>query len=320
MKRAATSTSEGGTAKKARAEGYGPTVMDFFLEDCAKNVEDFAMVADGHRWFPTAAHERVGDSDALQGSGCTTADLDLVFQCLFQDHRMEWVYKDATESSIIDAISSNSWQLHPAHAALWKEFQDSASSAAVQTLLELHSVATLGAGMTEANAVIYLRSAGRRRYELALKTAIKATPIKATAIKATPIKATTIEATLIKATTIEAAPVAARAQVPKVVPLVVTTPVPADGSFGTSLVGYIKNCKYADLVKHFGPPTIGPDAVEDKSTCEWNFCLEDYEINIYDWKVFKTPKFAYDWHIGGMDKEVVGILRKYMPGMRVVEE
>ena len=76
-----------------------------------------------------------------------------------------------------------------------------------------------------------------------------------------------------------------------------------DVSIGdTSLVGYVY-AKYANLVKVFGEPQCGPNDADDKVTCEWTIEFDDGTVaTIYDWKLYNTPMYAYDWHVGGVDK------------------
>ena len=69
---------------------------------------------------------------------------------------------------------------------------------------------------------------------------------------------------------------------------------------GTSLQGYIE-ATYSELVAVFGVPSYGPDdADSDKVTCSWELELEGGVVaTIYDWKMDKTPRDTYRWHIGG---------------------
>lgn len=67
---------------------------------------------------------------------------------------------------------------------------------------------------------------------------------------------------------------------------------------GTSLQDYVE-ATYDELVKVFGEPDVGPNAAEDKVTCEWKLIIEDSIVTIYDWKNDKTPMENYQWHIGG---------------------
>ena len=61
---------------------------------------------------------------------------------------------------------------------------------------------------------------------------------------------------------------------------------------------------YAELVEIFGPPTHGPNADLDKTTCEWALQFEDgTRASIYDYKEPSTPMYEYAWHIGGFDAE-----------------
>lgn len=79
---------------------------------------------------------------------------------------------------------------------------------------------------------------------------------------------------------------------------------------GTSLQGYIR-ADYDQLVKVFGKPVIGPDADEDKITCEWQLEYEDGTVaTIYDYKLRSTPYHMYEWHIGGYNTEVVHRVHK----------
>jgi hypothetical protein len=76
----------------------------------------------------------------------------------------------------------------------------------------------------------------------------------------------------------------------------------ATNASGTSLQGYIE-ATYEELVKVFGQPKYGPDAQEDKTTCEWCLWIDDTLVTIYDWKTCYTPMNTYSWHIGGNTKE-----------------
>ena len=66
----------------------------------------------------------------------------------------------------------------------------------------------------------------------------------------------------------------------------------------TSLQGYI-GATYNELVEVFGQPTYGPDAQEDKITCEWVVDIGGTVCTIYDYKTRSTPYGDYSWHIGG---------------------
>lgn len=73
---------------------------------------------------------------------------------------------------------------------------------------------------------------------------------------------------------------------------------------GTFLQGYITTT-YDNLVKVFGPPDYH-DNCGDKVTCEWSIQFGDGTVaTIYDWKMGRTPKNSYQWHIGGTDKQSV---------------
>jgi hypothetical protein len=75
-----------------------------------------------------------------------------------------------------------------------------------------------------------------------------------------------------------------------------------DGVPGSGLVGFVETT-YAKLVKCFGEPAPG---AEWKVTAEWRIEFEDGTVaSIYDWKVQKTPKQTYDWHVGGNGKAAV---------------
>ena len=78
---------------------------------------------------------------------------------------------------------------------------------------------------------------------------------------------------------------------------------------GTSLVGYVSTT-FADLVKVFGKPQIGPNVDDDKVTCEWNLKSGDVVFTIYDWKVNKTPKGVYEWHVGGYNEDSLKVVEK----------
>lgn len=74
---------------------------------------------------------------------------------------------------------------------------------------------------------------------------------------------------------------------------------------GTSLQGYLQ-ATYDELVEVFGKPHYGPDADEDKITCEWQMEYEDGTVaTIYDYKTRSTPFGLYQWHIGGYTKQAV---------------
>jgi len=74
---------------------------------------------------------------------------------------------------------------------------------------------------------------------------------------------------------------------------------------GTSLQGYVQ-ATYDQLVQVFGKPHYGPDAQEDKTTCEWQMEFSDGTVaTIYDWKHSSTPYGLYQWHIGGYDEQAL---------------
>jgi hypothetical protein len=78
----------------------------------------------------------------------------------------------------------------------------------------------------------------------------------------------------------------------------------ASNATGTSLQGHIETT-YDELVKVFGKPIYGPDADEDKTTCEWCLWIEGSLVTIYDWKTRCTPFDTYSWHIGGKNQLAV---------------
>ena len=86
-------------------------------------------------------------------------------------------------------------------------------------------------------------------------------------------------------------------------------------SSGTYLQGYMK-ASYEDLIKVFGEPTYGPNSTDiDKSTCEWVLEYGDNQYcTIYDWKLDETPYYAYNWHIGGFNKDCVKAIEDYFKG------
>jgi hypothetical protein len=74
-------------------------------------------------------------------------------------------------------------------------------------------------------------------------------------------------------------------------------------SKNTCLQGYIK-ITYDQLVEAFGHP-LGPCGY-GKISAEWIIRFSDAEVaTIYDYKMGKTPKDEYEWHIGGLSKKVV---------------
>lgn len=81
----------------------------------------------------------------------------------------------------------------------------------------------------------------------------------------------------------------------------------ASNATGTSLQGHIETT-YEELVKVFGKPNYGPDADEDKTTCEWCLWIEGSLVTIYDWKTRCTPMDTYSWHIGGKNKEAAELV------------
>ena len=85
--------------------------------------------------------------------------------------------------------------------------------------------------------------------------------------------------------------------------------------------GYVTTT-YQKLVDTFGRPMIGPDANEDKTTCEWQIKFSDGVIaTIYDWKENATPMHEYGWHVGGVSplavtnvEEALGITKESKDG------
>jgi hypothetical protein len=74
---------------------------------------------------------------------------------------------------------------------------------------------------------------------------------------------------------------------------------------GTGFRDYLTS-NYSELVTIFGPPTYGPNADLDKTTCEWHLEFEDGTIvTIYDWKNNRTSFADHRWHIGGYDQLAV---------------
>jgi len=70
----------------------------------------------------------------------------------------------------------------------------------------------------------------------------------------------------------------------------------------TSLQGYVKTT-YDKLVEVFGEPNCYAGG---KTTCEWNLKFADGTIaSIYDYKESETPKYEYDWHVGGFNQYAV---------------
>lgn len=79
----------------------------------------------------------------------------------------------------------------------------------------------------------------------------------------------------------------------------------------TQLMGYVR-ADYKTLVKVFGRPHYRNN---DKVTAEWNIMLNNGEVaTIYDWKERKTPKDAYNWHIGGNNRMVVAMIQNLIYG------
>lgn len=74
-----------------------------------------------------------------------------------------------------------------------------------------------------------------------------------------------------------------------------TVNLPTHNINETHLQGYVKTT-LDDLIQTFGVPQEG----FDKSTVEWSLQFEDGIVaTIYDYKEDTTPKYLYDWHIGG---------------------
>ncbi len=83
---------------------------------------------------------------------------------------------------------------------------------------------------------------------------------------------------------------------------------------GTCLQGYI-TITLVDLLKTLGEPTR---CDLDKVTVEWSFKTHDGVVfTIYDYKEDVTPTRSYDWHVGGLDKNVLALVQKLFPNHTV---
>ena len=91
----------------------------------------------------------------------------------------------------------------------------------------------------------------------------------------------------------------------------------------TCLQGYI-DVDYNKLSKVFGNDgfELANLYIDNKSKSTW---LIEGEINgekvvgsIYDWQTGKGVHYTKKWHIGGFDKKVLDLVKKYFPNCNVV--
>ena len=72
-------------------------------------------------------------------------------------------------------------------------------------------------------------------------------------------------------------------------------------SYGTSLVGYLRDVTYSQLVSALGDPTCPFASGDDKVQKEWIIEFKGAIYTIYDYKTYSeedTICFYRDWHIG----------------------
>ena len=81
---------------------------------------------------------------------------------------------------------------------------------------------------------------------------------------------------------------------------------------GTCFQGYVSTT-YNDLVATFGEPH---EINGDKTTANWGFLIDGKVVTIYDWKTGQTPMHLYDWHVGGYDATVVGLVNTALSHLR----
>ena len=92
------------------------------------------------------------------------------------------------------------------------------------------------------------------------------------------------------------------------------TITPTEDINGTSYQGVIVTT-YAELVAALGEPHYNDG---DKTTAEWDFVTDKGIVfTIYDYKEDSTPLFEYEWHIGGMDQQVIDAVKMIFPAKKV---
>jgi len=72
-------------------------------------------------------------------------------------------------------------------------------------------------------------------------------------------------------------------------------------SYGTSLVGYLRDTSYTQLVNALGEPTCPFASGDDKVQKEWIIEFKGVIYTIYDYKTYSeedTICFYRNWHIG----------------------
>lgn len=90
---------------------------------------------------------------------------------------------------------------------------------------------------------------------------------------------------------------------------------------GTHLQGEVIT-NYKELVEAFGKPQFGPnDDMDGKVTCEWIMSAdvdgEHTVATIYDWKTYSgTPMGEYEWHIGGLSKKAIALVKAQLSAVR----
>jgi hypothetical protein len=75
-------------------------------------------------------------------------------------------------------------------------------------------------------------------------------------------------------------------------------------SYGTSLVGYLRDTSYTQLVSALGDPTCPFASGDDKTQKEWICEFKGAIYTIYDYKTYSeadTMVHYKDWHIGSKE-------------------
>ena len=79
---------------------------------------------------------------------------------------------------------------------------------------------------------------------------------------------------------------------------------------GTSLIGYLKGAKPADINKVVGAYYSEGDGY--KTLYEWAFTINGHVFTIYDYKGDR------DWHIGGRKDSDLDLLRSLVPDFSIL--
>ena len=80
------------------------------------------------------------------------------------------------------------------------------------------------------------------------------------------------------------------------------------------LQGYIYTT-FEELVRTFGEPLFSQSKgnATDKTTCEWQLRFDDgTQCTIYDYRERRTPKDAYEWHVGGQTARAVDLVTEHV--------